>query len=96
MKKALKFVLVCMLAMNMFACSAKKPTGTYADGIGIWTLSFIGNNIEMKTSSSTVKGTFTMAGDNIVVSWETGGSDTFTYDSSKDVVSFQGVLDFVK
>lgn len=92
--------LVFCLVMSLAACGgSSKPSGSYTctvAGMKFATLEFSGDEVIYASSKSTKHGTFTMDGDTINITYETGGTDTFTYDKDKDVVDYHGALQFEK
>ena len=108
MKKTITFLLALVMMLSLAACGGgDKPKGTYTAYVAeipFAQLSFSGNKVEYKTLGLTeangeiTKGTFTMDGTTVNISYENGNSDTFVYDKDKDSLDYfgMGLMTFTK
>lgn len=76
-----------------------KPSGTYVStlsGIQFAFYEFKGNNVEYIMFGETNKGTFKMVDDTVLITYEDGGKDQFTYNAEADELMVGGAFTLVK
>ncbi len=103
MKRALTFALALLLLLALCACgSPAKPKGAYReDSMGMFLLRFSGDQVRLETLDSTTgeavnveNGTFTMDGNTILVRFEDGETDVFSFDRDNNTLSYMGLFTF--
>lgn len=91
MKKIIALVLLAALALCLVACGGGFSEGEYScdiAGITFSTMKFEDGSVYSEyRSGKTKKGTYSVSGSKISVSWEDGASDTFEYDSDSQSFS---------
>ncbi len=83
--------LIFLMLLACVACGGGKPKGYYKDNLGFSILYFNGNKVEYETVNGVTKGTFTMDGNNVSISYDEGTSDSFVYDPDADTLDWFGL-----
>ncbi len=102
MKKIVALVLALVLVFSLSACAGSgKPNGTYVAAGGTLKLEFSQNNFKLTIGdglpgADVSVGTFEMNGNEVNCSFESGGTDVFTYDAEKDSLDWYGAATFEK
>lgn len=104
MKKLIALIIALLIVLTLCACGGR-PSGAYTcymASLKFMTLNIDGDQIDRITYDldgsveKSAGGTFEMEGDVVVVQWNDGKHDRFTYDSGEEKLSLTDSFFFVK
>lgn len=94
MKKIGTFLLLCIILLTTQAYASNRPEGTYALYLGntpFYIITFNGDEVvKGREGEEQTHGTFAMDGNQINITYDDGGQDTFIYDSENDALDLMG------
>lgn len=92
-------IILTIAVVRIDGIGSKKPQGTYVSyiaGMKVASYEFKGNNVEYFMLGSTNKGTFQMEDDTVLIVYEDGGKDQFTYNAETDELNMGSAVTLVK